>query len=177
MPEVSSRIRSKPAAAGRFERVVDRARQRQVRCARRHRAHVHARSLTDRIHADAVAEQRAAGLAPRGIDRQDREAIRGTAQEARSSSSISDDLPAPPVPVMPSTGASARARGSCASEEPRCSARGRSRRTSSAGDVRGVACLAELFASTSVGGDRKSARLQHVVDHALRARSRPSSGE
>ena len=54
----------------RGDRVADRRRQLAAGVARRERAHEDVRPV-DRVHADAVAEQRAAGLAARRIDRQD----------------------------------------------------------------------------------------------------------
>jgi hypothetical protein len=69
------------------------------------------RSRRSAVHADAVAEQRAAGAAPRGIDRDHRDAHVGKlAQEAVEQLVGHElDLPAPPVPVMPTTGVWPRA--------------------------------------------------------------------
>ena len=67
----------------------------------------------ERVHPDAVAEQRAAAAAPGRVDGEhgDRAACPpGRAGSRRTSSSVSDDLPEPPVPVMPSTGHRARRR-------------------------------------------------------------------
>jgi hypothetical protein len=46
-----------------------------VAAAARHRADVHARVERALLHADAVAEERAAGERARGIDREDRDGL------------------------------------------------------------------------------------------------------
>jgi hypothetical protein len=62
----------------------------------------------DGVHADAVAQQRAAALAPRRVDADHGDAQRSSwsRRRRRISSSVRLLLPAPPVPVMPSTGVS-----------------------------------------------------------------------
>ena len=67
MPGVSTMTRSKPAALARGDDVGQRRRQLAAGLARGERAHVDVRAV-DGVHADAVAEQRAAGLPPGRID-------------------------------------------------------------------------------------------------------------
>ena len=77
-----------------------------MRAARRERAHVDPR-VVDRVHADAVAEQRAAACCA-ASDRPSRMPIAtlGKIEEEAADELVDDvDLPAPPVPVMPTTGA------------------------------------------------------------------------
>ena len=56
------------------ERILNRVGQRYVGASRRHRPHEHP-FIGGGVHANAVAEQRAAGLAPRGVNAQHRDAI------------------------------------------------------------------------------------------------------
>ena len=62
--------------------------------------------MRDRVHPDAVAQQRAAGSALGRIDRDDGDGpvLGKSSRKRRTNSSTSEDLPAPPVPVMPRTG-------------------------------------------------------------------------
>ena len=61
----------------------------------------------DRIHADAVAQQRAARFSPRRVDRDDRDSELVVLVEAEAADELVGQraLPAPPVPVIPTTGA------------------------------------------------------------------------
>ena len=108
MPEDSTMIRSKPAA---WQTAIESPMfcgERAVGLAGGQRAHEDPVGA-ERVHADPVAEQRAAGLALGGVDREDRDGRSGSsARKRRTSSSVSEDLPAPPVPVMPRTGAGVR---------------------------------------------------------------------
>ena len=82
--------------------VAGRARQSAEMPARRHAADEHAGVARVRLHADAVAEHRAAGERAGGIDGDDadrRAALRASAAISRSTSVL---LPAPGGPVTPS---------------------------------------------------------------------------
>jgi hypothetical protein len=65
----------------------------------------------DGVHADAVAEQRAAGALARGVDRDHGDLQLVVLVEAQAADQLvgEDDLPEPPVPVMPRVGTLAAA--------------------------------------------------------------------
>jgi hypothetical protein len=73
MPDVSTITMSWPAALHAAIASGSAALNLAARLARRQRAHGDVR-MVDRVHADAIAEQCAARLAPRRVDRQDRDA-------------------------------------------------------------------------------------------------------
>ncbi len=157
--------------------------------ARGQRAHVDPRALRprrDRVHADAVAEQGAPALAARGVDGDDGdvEANRpGRCAGARISWSVSEDLPAPPVPVTPTTGmrrlaASARtACSSCASAVPFSSAViscASARQPCSVWPCQGAPI--SRSGAKGTGSQVHVAAHDHVVDHALQAHLLPVLG-
>ena len=99
----------------------------------------------------------------------------------RTSSSVSELLPAPPVPVMPSTGAVA----AFAAASDRLAQRRRRRavlqrrddaRSERVRAWRSPARSAVALAGTPARG-RTSQAAHDLVDHALQAQPRPSSGE
>jgi hypothetical protein len=179
MPEVSTTTRSKPAtlqAAITSGSAADLA----AEVARGQRAHEDALApllpRADGVHADAVAQQRAAALAREGSMRDHRDAQRVVLVQAQAADQLvgeADDLPAPPVPVMPSTGV-----------------RLGLRRLAHGGDQRGVRIAAVLqrgdqlgqrapggLAATLDGGQRGGRVLgqvavaahHHLADHAGQA--------
>ena len=84
----------------RFERA---ARKPAQRAARRHAAHEHAGVAAELAHADAVAEDRAAGERARRIDGDDRHLAARARGSPRPACATSVDLPLPGTPVMPTT--------------------------------------------------------------------------
>ena len=97
-----------PRVAGGVEhahRVRRRTRESTELAARRHRAHEHAVVGVVLLHADTVAEDRAAGERARR-DRSASTATRSPARRSRATRpSVSVDFPAPGAPVMPTTAA------------------------------------------------------------------------
>ena len=87
MPDVSTMTRSKPATLHAAITSGSALRDLAAGVARRERAHVDVRML-DRVHPDAVAEQRAAGLAPRRVDRDDRDLQRVVLVEAEAADQL-----------------------------------------------------------------------------------------
>ena len=89
MPAVSTRIRSKPAACSTRTASRDGAREREVRAPRGERAREDPRAV-DRVHADAIAEQRAARAPPRGVDEQQADAAPGMLEPEAADDLVDD---------------------------------------------------------------------------------------
>jgi hypothetical protein len=131
--------------------------------------------VVDGVHADAVAEQRAAGLARDGSTaRCDLQLVVLVEAEAAHQLVGERDLPAPPVPVMPSTGDDAALRLNASFElpsrarlEPPFSSAVIRREQPRSPRARLPRRRSAFFGRPTLGS--KSHALDHVVDHALQA--------
>ena len=170
MPAVSTSTRSKPAWRIELDDVLQHRRGGEVLAARRQRAHEHRRCARasscgcDRRAARRRERRRVGSIATTAIWRS------GKARTKRcSSSSVSELLPAPPVPVMPMTGAARLPR---ASAWRICSAA----RSSPCPPSSAVMLRAMCAWSRALSGPKAYARplrrahaREHVLDHALEA--------
>ena len=154
------------------DRVERAARQAAERAARRHAADEHAGIAAELAHADAVAEDRAAGERARRIDRDDARSCGRSRRIAAASFATSVDLPLPGTPVMPTT----CARPACA--EHRVERRARLRRSPDSGarqkprDRARVAARARR-GSRSQRRDRSAMRRVARVEPRVHARGTP----
>ena len=103
-PTVSTRTHAYPAASSTRTACGVARDSPPISPARGHGAHEHAVVGVVILHADAVAEDGAAGEGARGIDREHRHPVAARRRRA-TRPSVSVDFPAPGAPVIPTTAA------------------------------------------------------------------------